>query len=120
MDRKNLIRNYKETPRPAGVYRVRNTVNGKSLLGFSPNLPAMLNRQRFQLEHGTHPHPELQKDWNEFGPEAFTFESLDRIEPLSEANENPTEDLRVLLQMWIEKLKELGEPLYGRQSIKPV
>ena len=32
MDPKARIREYKETPRPMGVYRVRNTVNGKSLV----------------------------------------------------------------------------------------
>jgi hypothetical protein len=37
-DRKELIRRYKETPRPGGVYRVRNIIGGKSLLGSSPDL----------------------------------------------------------------------------------
>ena len=74
MDRKELTRKYKMTPRPAGVYRVHNSVNGMSLVGSSPNLPGMLNRQRFQLEHGSHPDLELQEDWNKCGPTAFTFE----------------------------------------------
>ena len=110
MDRRDLIRIYKETPRPAGVYRVRNTVNGRSLVGSSQNLPGMLNRQRFQLERGSHPDRELQKDWNEFGSEAFTFETLDQLEPSSDAGYDPSEDLRVLMQMWLEKLQESGEP----------
>jgi hypothetical protein len=79
-DRKELIRRYKETPRPAGVYRVRNLVSGKSLLGSSPDLPAILNRERFQLDAGLHPDKELQKDWRELGPNAFAFETLDRLE----------------------------------------
>jgi hypothetical protein len=114
MDRKDLIRKYKETPRPAGVYRVRNAVNGRSIVGASPNLPGMLNRQRFQLEHGSHPDRELQKDWNEFGPDAFTFEVLDQLEPSSEAGYDPSEDLSVLVQMWRDKLKASGEPIYGQ------
>ncbi len=113
MDRRDLIRKYKETPRPAGVYRVRNTVNGKSVVGSSPNLPGILNRQRFQLERGAHTNRDLQKDWNEFGSEKFIFETLDQLEPSSEANYDPSEDLRVLLQMWLEKLGAAGEPLYG-------
>jgi hypothetical protein len=40
---------------------VRNTANGESLVGTSPDLPGMLNRQRFQLERSSHPDPELQK-----------------------------------------------------------
>ncbi len=112
LNRRELIRQYKETPRPAGVYRVRNTVNGRSLMGTSPDLPGMLNRQRFQLQHGSHPNRELQKDWNEFGPDAFTFETLDQLKPASEPGYDPSEDLRVLEQMWLEKLTASGEPLY--------
>jgi hypothetical protein len=81
-------------------------------VGSSPNLPGMLNRQCFQLEHGSHPDRELQKDWNELGSEAFTFESLDQLEPSSDADYDPSEDLRVLGQMWREKLKASGELLY--------
>ena len=71
MDRKALIRQYKETRRPVGVFRVRNTVNGKSLIGTSVDLPSMLNRQRAQLRMGAHDNRVLQQDWNTLGPEAF-------------------------------------------------
>ena len=115
IDRKARIREYKETPPPAGVYRVRNTATGKSLVGSTANLPGMLNRLRFQLEHGSHPDRELQRDWNELGPDAFEFEALDRLEPQDAPTYDPTEDLRVLKEMWLEKLTASGEPLY-RQS----
>ena len=65
IDRKARIREYKETSQPAGIYRVRNTATGKSLIGSSVSLPGMLNRQRFQLEHGSHVDKELQGDWND-------------------------------------------------------
>jgi hypothetical protein len=115
IDRKARIREYKETPRPAGVFRVRNTVTGKSLVGSTANLPGMLNRQRFQLENGLHPDKELQRDWKELGADAFEFEALDLLEPQDEPAYDPTEDLRVLKEMWLEKLTASGEPLY-RQS----
>jgi len=38
MDRKALTRAYKETPRPMGVYWIRNTVTGRSLVASSVNL----------------------------------------------------------------------------------
>ena len=116
MDRKELTRKYKMTPRPAGVYRVHNSVNGMSLVGSSPNLPGMLNRQRFQLEHGSHPDLELQEDWNKCGPTAFTFEILDQLEPSIDPDHDPSEDLRVLVQMWLEKLKASGELLYKQSK----
>jgi hypothetical protein len=113
IDRKARKREYKETPRPAGVYRVRNTATGKSLVGSTADLPGMLNRQRFQLENGSHPDRELQSDWNELGPGAFEFEVLDQLKPQGEPAYDPTEDLRVLKEMWLEKFTAAGEPLYS-------
>jgi len=111
-DRKARIREYKETSQPAGIYRVRNSATGKSLVGSTVNLTGMLNRQRFQLEHGSHPDRELQRDWDELGSEAFEFEVLDRLKPRNEPAYDPTEDLRVLKEIWLEKLTAAGEPLY--------
>jgi hypothetical protein len=114
MDRREKIRLYKETPRPAGVFRIVNTTNGKSLLGSSPDLPGMLNRQRFQLENGSHPDRELQNDWNNLGSDVFTFEILDKLEPPKEPGYDPSEDLRALKQLWLDKYTESGEPLYSQ------
>jgi hypothetical protein len=116
IDRKARIREYKETPRPAGVYRVRNSVTGKSLIGSTTDLPGMLNRQRFQLENSSHPDRELQRDWNELGPDKFEFETLDLLKPRDEPTYDPTEDLAVLKKMWIEKLTALGETLYPQSK----
>jgi hypothetical protein len=112
MDRKAQIRAYKETPRPMGVFRVRNTVNGKSLIGTSVDVPGMLNRQRFQLRAGGHPDRALQQDWNESGPEAFEFEALDTLAPPEEPGYDPAADLKMLEQMWLEKLGRPGAPGY--------
>jgi hypothetical protein len=119
IDRKALIREYKETPLPAGVYVVRNTRTGRSLIGSSSNLPGMLNRQRFQLDLGSHPDKELQSDWSELGPEAFEFEVLDRLESRDGPVSDQTEDLKALLAMWIEKMSESKVELY-RQSLRGV
>jgi hypothetical protein len=114
MDRKSRIREYKEGARPMGVFRVLNTDNGKSFVGSSVDLPSMLNRQRFQLELGSHPDRDLQADWNAASPEAFTFEVLDMIEPSDGRGGDTADDLRMLLQMWLDKLGGAGEPLYNR------
>jgi hypothetical protein len=113
MDRKARIREYKETPRPMGVFRVRNTTNGASLVGSSTDLPAMLNRQRFQLELGSHPNRALQKDWNELGPTPFEFEVLDTLEPTEQSDHDVSEDLEVLLEMWLQKLSLSEAPGYN-------
>jgi group I intron endonuclease len=113
MDKKALAREYKETPRPMGVYRIRNTVNGKLLVGSSVNLPAILNRHRAALRFGGHTNRELQKDWAEFGPEAFEFEVLDTLAPQERPGYNPSDDLRALEQLWLDKLSPFDERGYN-------
>jgi len=96
-----------------GVYQVRNTVTGKCLVGVSANLPGILNRQRFQLEGGLHPNRELQKDWNELGPAAFAFEVLDTLPPPEQPDYDPSDDLRALEQLWLDKLLPYDERGYN-------
>jgi hypothetical protein len=113
IDRRARVREYKEMAQPAGIYRVRNTITGKSLIGTSLNLPGILNRQRFQLGNGSHPDGELQADWQQLGPDAFEFSVLDQLKPRDEPGYDPTDDLNVLKAMWVEKLAASGEVLYG-------
>ena len=113
MDRKARIREYKDTPRPMGVYRVRNTVNGKALVGSSVDIPAMLNRQRAQLTMGAHRNRALQDDWNAFGADAFRFETLDTLQPSDTPGYDAAEDLRILEQLWLDKLAPFDERGYN-------
>ena len=112
MDRKELVRKYKETPRPAGVYRVRHTPSGRTLLGGSPDAPAMLNRFRAQLRMNGHPNRRLLADWKADGPDGFTFEVLDLLESDESPDYDPTEDLAALEELWREKLGLASEDRY--------
>ncbi len=112
-DRKARIHEYKETPPSAGVYRVQNTIGGRSLVGSSANLPGILNRHRFELQAGSHRNQELQRDWNDLGPDAFKFEVLDVLTPRKEADYDPAEDLAVLLELWLVRITASGESMYG-------
>jgi hypothetical protein len=117
MDRKAAIRSYKETPRPMGVWRIRNLRSDKCLIGTSVDLPAMLNRTRAQLRFGGHPNKELQADWNALGDAAFAFEVLDELAVPQNAPEappppDPSEELKVLEALWLERLTPWGERGY--------
>lgn len=111
-DKKTLIREYKEARQPAGIFAVKNLNGGKMLVGASPNVPGMLNRQRFQLRSGGHPDPELQGDYKKLGPEAFAFETLDLLDMPDEPAYDPADDLAALLEIWLEKLAAVGTPFY--------
>ena len=111
--RKELIRTYKETPKQFGVYRVRNTVNDKSLVGASRDLRARLNRHLAELKLGIHPNKMLLRDWQELGKESFVFETLDTLQPSDEPNYNPKDDLEVLEALWLDKLQPFGDAGYN-------
>jgi hypothetical protein len=100
-----------------GIYRVRNTVNGKSLIGATTNLPGKLNSIRAQLDMSLHSHRELQKDWNELGARAFEFEILDELKVPDDSDYDPSDDLRALEQLWLEKLSPFDDRGY---NVKPM
>ena len=103
--RKELNREYVERLKPAGIYQVRNTANGKMLLGSSLNLEGPLNRHRFMLKIGSHTNKALQNDWNELGAEAFTFEILEEVKVKQEPNFNLQDELTLLEMIWLENLQ---------------
>jgi hypothetical protein len=113
MDKKALRRDYKETPRPMGVFQIRNTVNGKVWIGTSVDVPAILNRHSAQLRAGSHRNKALQGDWNALGAEAFALEILDTIEPSDRPGYKPADDLAALEALWLEKLSPYEERGYN-------
>jgi group I intron endonuclease len=112
--RKELQREYKERPKPAGVFRVRNLANGKVLLGSSLNLEGPINSHRFMLNIGSHRNEELQQDWNKFGEKKFVFEILEVVKVKDDPNFNIVEELSLLEQIWLEKLQPFGEKGYNK------
>jgi hypothetical protein len=115
VDRKALIREYKERRPVMGVYQVRNLTNGKVLIGSSTDVPAMLNRQQAQLRLGMHPNRQLQLDWQTLGPDAFAFEVLDTLTPPDEGEFDPHADLKVLEALWLDKLAPFEDRGYHRR-----
>ena len=103
-DRKALIRQYKDTPRSMGVGAVRNTASGRALVVASLDIPSLLNRHRAQLRLNAHKNRALQTDWNRLGPDAFEFVVLDTLAPRDAPDYDPTEDLRTLENLWLERL----------------
>ena len=116
VDRKALTRAYKESRRPIGVYRVRNIKTGRALVGVSVDLPSILNRHRAQLRLNSHSNRLLQNDWNALGADAFEFEILDTLTPLDRPDYDPTDDLKALGDLWIERLSPFGERGYNSRS----
>ena len=116
--RAELRRSYKETPRQAVIFQVKNCKNGKILLGSSTNLHGPFNRIRFELSAGSHDNSALQDDWNQFGPDAFTFEILEVVKPSEDPAFCLQDELTLLEQIWLEKLQPFGARGYNLGSIR--
>ena len=113
-DRKALKKEYKQARHAMGIFRVRNLVNGRSFIGSTANLPAMLNRQRAQLSMGVHANRVLQKEWDELGSKAFEFDVLDELIPPDQPNYDPTADLQVLEELWLDRISPYDERGYNK------
>jgi hypothetical protein len=103
--RKELKQDYLQSARPAGVIAIRCKVNGKVLFVSSLNLNGVLDRHEFQLRLGGHYNKELQKDWNTYGRENFTFEILEQLEAKDDPTYDYSDDLAVLEELWLEELQ---------------
>lgn len=114
--KRDLKRAYKERPKPAGVFKIENRVNGKLLLGSSLNLDGSLDRHRFMLSNGSHANAALQRDWNQHGPDAFGFEILEVVEVTEAPGFNLEDELTLLEELWLEKLGPLGDATYNTSA----
>jgi hypothetical protein len=114
--KQDIKREYKERKIPAGIFQVKNSLNGKVLLGSSLNLEGPLNSHKFMLKIGRHRNEALQKEWNEFGPDKFVFEILEIVKVKDDPNFNLSDELTLLEQIWFEKLQPFGERGYNSDT----
>lgn len=61
-----------------GIYKITNTKNGKVYIGQSVDLTSRINNHKRDLRRNKHVNSLLQKDYNKFGEDAFTFEPIYR------------------------------------------
>jgi group I intron endonuclease len=114
--KRDIKREYTEQKKPAGVFQVKNTVNGKVLLGSSLNIEGPLNSHKFMLTIGQHRNKALQKEWNEYGPDAFVFEILEVVNIKDDPSFNLSDELALLEQIWIDEIQPFGERGYNKDS----
>lgn len=114
--KKELKQEYKDTPLPAGVLQIENKQNRKVFIVSAANLNGKINSQRFQLKLGSHRNPELQRDWNHYGADAFSFTILEQLKE----SESLEPDLRARLDKvtdkWLAKLDPYEEKGYHTRA----
>ncbi|GAK52341.1 transcriptional regulator, ArsR family [Candidatus Moduliflexus flocculans] len=114
MDRRTeLKQTYKENPPMGGVFQIKNMQTGKLLIVSSTNLAGKINSSRFQLKHGSHRNKALQQDWQAYGAEAFSFDTLEELERKDRTDKEYGEDVAALEAMWLEKAQPYDERGYN-------
>ena len=106
-ERRARIRDYKDAFPSMGVYAIRNTVTGRTWIGASTQVEGMLNRVRFQLKLGNHREASLLADWKKHGPEAFSFEVLDRVKQRDDPAFDYPAELQTMLELWRAELAQV-------------
>lgn len=103
---------------PGGIYGIHNLLGGKIFVGRGSGVRGRLAGLRAQLEWKSHRCEALQRDWNDLGAEAFSFDVLEELEPTGDA----TLDRRRLAELeraWLERLEPWGERGYNRPPASP-
>lgn len=114
INKSDIKKNYKQSLQPMGIYQIKNLVNNKILIGRSENLPGRINRFKFSLKYGAESNKELMTDYLKYGENNFSFEILDLLKPKEDPAYDYREDLKILEEMWIEKLQPFGERGYNK------
>lgn len=110
--RRALIRTYKDTVRPAGVFIIRNTLNGRVYLSGSLDVEGAMNRARFELGLRSHRNKALMRDWAAQGAQHFAFEVIDRVKERDDPAFDRAAELEKLLALWREELGCEGDKGY--------
>jgi len=113
--RKELKEEYRQMKFKMGVFQIRNSVNGKVLIGSSLDLKAIWHAQKLQLDMGMHQNTELQKDWKTFGPENFNYEILEEIQESEDKPMDYKKEIKALEEMIVQELQPFGNKGYNRK-----
>lgn len=112
-DKKQLKKNYQQSPRPMGVFLIRNNLSDKVFLDSGLDLHGTINRHKFQLKNEIHANKSLQADWNQFGSNSFAFEIVDELTPRAGLEFDCRKELSFLAELWLEKLQPFGDRGYN-------
>lgn len=110
--RKELLEQYKQIKTYIGIIQIKNNVNGKIFIDTCSNLKNRWFTLKWNLDMGRHPNSKLQKDWNEHGPEAFSYEVLEKKE--ADKVDDIRWELKKMKKKWLEKLQPYGDKGYNR------
>jgi len=100
----------------SGVYKIQNTINGKSYIGSSFDIVDRWNRHKRLLSDEKHHNTHLQNAWHKYGSGQFTFEVLELV-PCNEllvVEQKYLNDCKLNPDCYYNTVYEAGAPMRGR------
>lgn len=108
--RKELTRQYKEREITGGIYLIKNSLGGKSVLGSTTDIRGSRNRFDFSKKTGLCADKRIESEWKRLGANAFSFDVLEEIAKDTAKTDREFErDLADYKELWLEKLSAEGE-----------
>ncbi|MBR3231363.1 MAG: GIY-YIG nuclease family protein [Lachnospiraceae bacterium] len=77
----------------SGIYCIENKENGRAYIGQSVDIKKRWAQHRCDLRAGRHDNEHLQRAWEKYGEECFSFSIVEEVEP---------EMLNLAEEMWIQ------------------
>lgn len=101
--RKELKEQYKNREVIGGVYCIKCNANGRMWIKSTKDMQSVKKRFEFFTETNTCPEMCMYAEWNQYGPETFSFAVLEELKKGETQTEREfSDDIDALLQMWIE------------------
>ncbi len=105
--KKDLQTQYKNRTVVGGIYSIKCNESGKIWLKSAKDLQGQKNRFVFFTSTNTCPEPGMRFDWEKYGAASFSFSVIEEIEKKEAQTEREfNEDLKLLLEMWSEKIRD--------------
>ena len=61
------------------IYEIHNTITKQIYVGQTSQGRRRWNEHKYQLRNGVHRNPQLQKDWDKWGEDAFRFNIVEKL-----------------------------------------
>lgn len=110
--RKMLVEQYKQIKVYMGVIQIQNKINNKIYINSYSNLKNKWITLQMQLNQGRFANAQLQKEWNEFEEETFTYTVLEQKE--ADTIADMRWEKKRILKGWFEKLQPYGDEGYHK------
>lgn len=107
MMKKELKEEYRNRTVIGGVYSIKCDITGSEWVKVTKDLSGQRNKFNFAVMTNSCLDNTMNKEWNQYGPTAFSFTVLEELKKAQAQTESEFKaDLDLLRELWIEKKKD--------------